>query len=689
MPSPAQSIEDLRKQIEYHNRLYYAEAKPKISDRHFDQLLEQLRTLEQANPELTTADSPTQRVGGQPLSGFRTVRHTQPMYSIDNTYDQQELLGWHQRVIKGLVEAEDLSGGNAPPIQFQMEPKIDGVAVNLRYEDGQLVLAVSRGDGHQGDDITQNIRTIRGIPLKLADDKRPPPTVLEVRGEVYMPDEEFARINHAREKNGDEPFANPRNATAGTLKQLNPSIVGKRRLKFIAHGRGLVSPHLCDCHSDFLAFLRSFGVPVSPLAKTAESINDAWQYIKQFGTQRENVGYGVDGVVIKVDRYDLQEQLGHTTKAPRWCIAYKYAAEQAITRLLAVDWQVGKTGKLTPRATMEPVFVAGTTVKHATLHNADEIERKNLRIGDTVVIEKAGEIIPQIIKVLKEHRTKRTIAITPPTSCPSCSEPVIQEEGEVAHRCMNPQCPDQIRERLIWFAARGQMDIDGLGEKMVHQLADAGVLDSYGDVYRLKNHREQILQLDRMGETKVANLLDAIEASKTRGLQRILAGLGIRHLGGRAAQIIAQHFGSIDKLIQATRQEIEEFEVDGNRSGIGTEIAQSLHRFLKSRAGIQIINELRAADLNLTDPQQHSQIPSDSPFTGKTIVITGTLKDYDRKDLTAKLQSMGANITSSVSRKTDFLITGESPGSKHDKATQIGIEIWSEERLKQVLVQLG
>ncbi len=689
MPSPAQSIEDLRKQIEYHNRLYYVEAKPKISDRHFDQLLEQLRTLEQTNPELTIPGSPTQRVGGQTLSGFRTVRHTQPMYSIDNTYDQQELLGWHQRVIRGLVEVKDLPSGNDPPIQFQIEPKIDGVAVNLRYEDGQLVLAVSRGDGRQGDDITQNIRTIRSIPLKLADDKRPPPTVLEVRGEVYMPDEEFTRINHARKKNGNEPFVNPRNATAGTLKQLNPSIVGKRRLKFIAHGRGLVTPYICDCHSHFLEILRSFGVPVSPLAKTAKSINDAWQYIEKFGTQRKNVGYGVDGVVIKVDQYDLQEQLGYTSKTPRWCIAYKYAAEQAITRLLAVDWQVGKTGKLTPRATMEPVFVAGTTVKHATLHNADEIERKNLRIGDTVVIEKAGEIIPQVIKVIKEQRPKRTIAIKPPTSCPSCSEPVIQEEGEVAHRCMNPQCPDQIHERLIWFAARGQMDIDGLGEKMVHQLADAGFLNSYGDIYRLKNHREKLLQLDRMGETKVANLLDAIEASKTRGLQRILGGLGIRHLGSRAAQIIAQYFGSIDKLTQATRQEIEEFEVDGNRSGIGTEIAKSLHGFLQSRAGIQIINELRAEDLNLTAPQQHSQTPSDSPFAGKTIVITGTLKDYDRKDLTAKLQSMGANITSSVSRKTDFLITGESPGSKYDKATQIGIEIWSEERLKQALVQLG
>ncbi len=676
MASEAQQIRKLQEQLERHNRLYYVEAKPVISDREYDRLLKQLQALEAKHPELVTADSPTQRVGGEPIDGFRTIAHARRMFSIDNTYDQTELNAWHGRVVRKLASE---TGVKTDKVAYVVEPKIDGVAVSLRYEGGRLALALSRGDGRKGDDITHNVRTIRAIPLKLHADKTTPPRVFEVRGEVYMPGDEFARLNKLRQEQGNEPFANPRNATAGTLKQLDPRNVANRRLLFWAHGRGEVEPDEFASHSQFLAAARRWGVPTNPLTSTCKSLEQVWDFIERFARKRPTLPYQIDGVVVKVDRYDLQEALGHTSKSPRWCIAYKYAAEQAVTKLLRVEWQVGKTGQLTPRATMEPVFVAGTTVQHATLHNANEIARKDIRIGDTVVIEKAGEIIPQVVKVVLDKRPGGARPIRPPTKCPSCGSPVERLEEEVAHRCVNPECPAQLRERLIWFAARGQMDIEGLGEKAVHQLADAGLLNSFGDIYRLKDRRHKLVQLERMGEKKVDNLLAGIEASKGRGLASVLAGLGVRHVGSRAAQILAEHFGAIDALLGASEQELASIDE------IGPITAASVYGFLHARAGRHVIDALRAAGVKMTAPRRAAAAATASAFAGKTIVLTGTLESFDRKALTKKLEAMGAKVTGSVSKKTDLVIAGESAGSKLDKATELGIERWDEAKLLKVL----
>ena len=670
MPDDSYRIQQLRAQIHRHNRLYYVDNKPQITDQQFDALLEELESLEEKHPDLITPDSPTQRVGGQPLDQFQTVRHARPMLSIDNTYDQQDLAAWFQRVQKGL--GEQVEDG----IALVLDPKIDGVAVNLRYERGKLVSAASRGDGKHGDDITQNVRTIRAIPLVL-DDAEHAPDVLEVRGEIFMPDQEFARLNELRQQEGQEPFANPRNAAAGTLKQLDPKNVAERRLQFCAHGRGEIQPEQFGKHSELLESLRRFAIPTNPHTKIVTTFDGVWQFVEDFETTRRDLGYGTDGVVVRVDRYDWQETLGYTSKSPRWCIAYKYAAEQAVTKILRVDWQVGKTGVLTPRATMEPVLLAGTTVQHATLHNADEIARKDIRVGDTVVIEKAGEIIPQVVEVQKEHRPSDSEPIDTPSVCPSCGSETVREEEEVAIRCVNPECPAQLRERLIWFAARGQMDIDGLGEKSVIQLTGAGLLNSFGDIYALKNKRDQLLSLDRMGEKKVDNLLAGVEDSKARGLTRVLAGLGIRHVGSRAADVLAQTFGNIDSLIDASVDQLAEV------GDIGPITAESVHTFLHLDAGKRVIDELKHAGVDLTETQRET--PTQSPFSGKTIVLTGSLEHYERSDLKDILEQRGAKVTASVSKKTDLVIAGEAAGSKLDKARDLNIEVWNEQQLLGVL----
>lgn len=676
MLTDTQQIKHLRQEIERHSCLYFVEANPVISDREFDALIQQLQELEAKYPDLITLDSPTQRVGGQPLARFRAVAHARPMFSIDNTYDRSELLAWHTRVAKGLEVDIDLS--EKPVVEYSIEPKIDGVAVSLRYEYGKLVLALSRGDGETGDDITHNIRTIRAIPLSLKI-KGKPLRVLEVRGEVYMPNDEFDRINLLRIKRGMEPFANPRNATAGTLKQLNPKTVAERRLMFYAHGRGEIEPDSFRTQIDLLTTIRQWGIPTNPLAKQCDNFNALWSLVEQFDADRIGLPYSIDGVVVKVNRVAYQETLGHTSKAPRWCIAYKYAAEQVRTRLIKIDWQVGKTGQLTPRATMEPVFLAGTTVCHASLHNADEIARKDVRIGDTVVIEKAGEIIPQIIEVVSAKRPRGAKRIKPPTKCPSCSAPVAQLEDEVAHRCINPECPAQLRERIIWYAARGQMDIESLGDKSVHQLADTHLLQSFGDIYQLKKHRSELVELNGMGKKKVDNLLAGIEDSKQRGLTRVLAGLGIRHVGSRTAQILAHQFGSLDELTNRSKEELAAI------NEIGPITAASVYGFLHSKAGQHVIAELRHAKVALASPRCAPRAAICSPFNGKTIVLTGLLEKFNRKTLITKLESLGAKVTASVSKNTDLIIVGESPGTKLDKANELGIETWDEEKLLSTL----
>ncbi len=680
----ASRIEALREQIRHHDRKYYVDAAPEISDREYDRLIEELKQLEENHPELVTADSPTRRVGGEPIEGFRTVAHARLMYSIDNTYNRDDLMAWHARVVKG-IEVDDDGA-----VSYVAEPKIDGVAVSLRYEDGRLELALTRGDGRRGDDITQNIRTIRAIPLLLdAEDAPTIPDVLEVRGEVYMPAAEFARINEQRRDAGEEQFANPRNATAGTLKQLDSRNVARRRLEFIAHGRGEISDEPFTCHSELLEALKVWGVPINPLTRTCRSIDEVWKLIEEFEAKRAELPYGVDGVVIKFDRYDWQEQLGYTSKFPRWCIAYKYAAEQAVTKLLKVDWQVGKTGKLTPRATMEPVFVAGTTVQHATLHNLGEIRRKDIRLGDTVIIEKAGEIIPQVVQVVTEKRNKGVKPIEPPTKCPECDGDVEVEEDatgkETARYCINPECPAQFRERLIHFAGRGQMDIDGMGEKVVIQLTEAGLVKSIGDIFALHEKRDQVLELERMGEKKADNLFAGIAAAKDRGLERVLASLGIHHVGATAARIIAQHYGSVDKLLAASQDDIENFEVNGQKSGIGPEIAASLHKFLHSDAGQHVIKELRDAGVKLDSTTDAKPDASSGALAGKTFVVTGTLERYSREEIQDLIRQHGGKATSSVSKNTDYLVAGENAGSKLDIAKSLGVSVLDEDDFEAMI----
>ncbi len=735
---PKQEIELLRDEIRGHDRRYYVDAAPTISDREYDQKLDQLKQLEAAHPELLTADSPTQRVGGEPLAGFRTVPHARPMLSIDNTYDIENLSKWAQRCFEALdprlaeIELElvaidqretSIKGKRDKESQalrkrgkeqretlgvkrdeilaaaattgyridggYLAEPKIDGVAINLRYENGLLTLATTRGDGAHGDDVTQNIRTIRSIPLRLAaTDALAAPDVLEVRGEIFLPNAEFRRINEAFLAAGEEPFANPRNATAGTLKQLDSTAVAERRLQFLAHGQGEVRGASFETHAQFLQALATWGVPASPLAKLYQSIREVWELIEQFDSLRETLSYEVDGIVVKLDRFDQREQLGTTSRFPRWCIAYKYPAEQVVTKLLQVDWQVGKTGKLTPRATMEPVLVAGTTVQHATLHNYGEILRKDIRVGDTVIIEKAGEIIPQVVRVDLDKRPANLPPIEPPEKCPDCAGEVECEQDdtgkETARHCMNPECPAQLRERLIHFAARGQMDIDGMGEKIVLQLADAGLLNSFGDIFTLHNNREPLLELDRMGEKKADNLLAGIEAAKTRGLDRVLCGLGIRHIGSTVSRILAKHYKSIEALQAASQEDIQTFRVHDQESGIGPEIAASIHHFLHSEAGKHVIAELQTAGVSLAVSQP---IESNTPqiFAGKTFVVTGKLEKITREEIHALVEQHGGKTSSSVSKNTDYLVAGEKAGSKLAKAEQLSVTVLSETEWKELL----
>ena len=690
-----QRIESLREQLDRHNRLYYVEASPEVSDQQYDQLLKELEALEADHPDLITPDSPTQRVGGEPIEGFETVEHAAPMMSIDNTYDEDELRRWAQRVGKGLTGEGDQLFGDA--VQFVCMSKIDGVAVSLRYEKGQFTQALTRGDGRRGDDITANVKTIRAVPLTLkGSNKHPVPDSIDIRGEVFMTFATFDRINTERDEQGLPLFANPRNFTAGTLKQLDPKVTASRSLHFYAHSLGIIQKKVSGTFSsdnkkvpdtffksfsDYLQTLRAWGVPVTEGTKRVDDVDAVWQYIEDYDKVRRDSKYPIDGVVVTVDRFDQQNTLGQTSKAPRWRIAYKYAPDQATTVLEKVDWQVGKTGKLTPRATMRPVLLAGTTVSHATLHNLDEIRRKDIRVGDTVVIEKAGEIIPQVVEVKTDQRPKNAKQIDVPEKCPSCDGPIVQEEGEVAHRCINPECPAQFREKLIWFAARGQMDIDGLGEKLVDALIEHDLVHHFAEIFTLK--AEQLADLPRMGEKSAANVVEAIDKSKQRGMARALGSLGIRHIGTATARTLAMHFENIDTLTAAEEEALTEVP------DVGPIVAASLHTYLHSQVGKDTLTALRNAGVDLTsrEYQQRAEAPppEDSPFAGKTIVLTGTLENFTRPELTEQLQALGAKVTGSVSKKTDLVIAGEEAGSKLDKAQKLGVEVWDEEQLMKNL----
>lgn len=696
-------IEALRDELRRADRSYYVVNKPFLTDREYDEKLRELAELEAEHPELTDPTSPTQRVGGEPVAKFATVKHRIPMLSIDNTYSDEEVKAWVKRVRKTIVEMS----GKGGDLRFACDPKIDGVAISLRYENGVLTQALTRGNGVEGDDITNNIKRIRAVPLRL-DHKSPESLeVVEIRGEAYIPTTEFIRINREREANDEDPFMNPRNACAGTLKSLDPKWVGERRLGFVAHGRGELKGSLASIenHTELMEALKSRGVPISrPQIATDE--DSIIEILRTFHEKSTDLPFAVDGMVIRVDEFELQARLGSTSRAPRWCIAFKYPAERKQTRLLRVEHHVGKTGKITPRAIMVPVLVAGTTVQHASLHNYGQIRKRDIRIGDTVVIEKAGEIIPQVIEPVLDKRPKDTKKIQPPDYCPRCHGPVEiehdSEGSETTRRCINPECPAQMREKLIWFVGRRQMDIDGLGEQTIDQIREQAdiPLDHFADIFKLKEHRDELLKLDRMGEKKVENILTAIEEAKGRGMARVLAGLGIRHIGETTAKMLARLYPSIDVLLDAEEPTLRPKTLskdDASRLGypadpkdrpttnLGTDTAPVVYEYLHSKHAQRTFRDLAHVGVDLTSHDYREQLgdveePA-SPFTGKTIVLTGSLESYERKQLSDILESLGARVTSSVSRKTDLVIAGANAGSKLQKATDFEINIWDEAEL--------
>jgi DNA ligase (NAD+) len=657
----AQRVAALRAEIRRHDRLYYVDAAPQISDRAYDALLRELQELEQQHPALITADSPTQRVGGQPLDHFPSVRHARPMLSIDNTYSADELREFDRRVQSAL---------GTPPA-YIVDPKIDGVAVSLRYEGGALVLGATRGDGVTGDDITANLKTIRSIPLQL--DGEDWPATLEVRGEVFWPRAAFDATNQRRIAAGDEPFKNPRNGTAGTLKQLDPRVVAERGLAFLCHGFGAIDPPLADVatHHALLERVRGWGIPTSPLTQGCADIDAVIALVERWDAQRSALDYATDGLVVKIDSLAQREELGTTSKAPRWCIAYKFAAEQAFSRVHSVDLQVGKLGTITPVANLEPVELAGTTVRRASLHNFDQVRRLDLHVGDLVTVEKAGEIIPQVVAVDAAQRPPGATPITPPTRCPECDGEVMQDEGGVYLRCINPACPAQRVERLKFFCGRGQMDIDGAGAKLVEQLVETGLAHTYVDLYRLDARRDALIALDRMGAKSVDNLLAGIAASKQRPLARVLAALNIRHVGGNTAELLADHFGDIDALAAADAAALQAVD------GIGPEVATALRNWLDSATGQGTIRDLKEVGVNLTQPRTRTA-PDRQPLAGKTLVVTGTLPNYSRTEIEQRIKDLGGKAASSVSKKTDYVLAGDAAGSKLEKARKLGVQVLTE-----------
>ncbi len=710
---PAQRVTHLRKQIEQANRAYYDDASPNMSDREYDDLLAALALLEEEHPELADPLSPTQRVGSKPIDGFTQRAHTVPMLSIDNTYNADEVSAWVERVRKSIND-----GGLFGSLDLVCDAKIDGVAMSMTYIDGRLAHAITRGDGTTGDDVTHAIKTIRSLPMTL----ERVPDIFEVRGEVFLPNSEFERINAEREARDEEPFMNPRNACAGTIKQLDPRAIATRRIEFQAHGRGQISdPAFATTHSALLDRLQSMGMPCNPVLASCSNAKEVVAAIEAFAATRHNLDHQTDGMVVRVNQFDQQDQLGSTTKSPRWVIAYKYPAERKSTILTEVVHQVGKTGKITPRATMEPVHLAGTIVRHATLHNYGIVRQKDVWIGDTIEVEKAGDIIPYVVGVIVSKRPGTAIRVEAPASCPACDGPVEIDPPaadsalggdpllETSRRCLNPECPAQVREKLIWFAARGQMDIDGLGEQTIDQIrSETNIpLRHFADIFALHDHRDQLLSLDRMGEKKLDNLLNGIEAAKGRGMARLLGGLGIRHVGTSTARALARVFPDVDALLDAQVWQLmpkavnrmskpKRLAIVGHanevspeyETGLGEDTSLSVHTYLHSASAQSMFASLRAAGVNMqsieyVDPASATVL--DSPFAGKTIVLTGTLEHFERTPLKERLESLGAKVSGSVSGNTDLVIAGEKAGSKRTKAESLGIEIWEESQLLEAL----
>ncbi len=660
MTTTATDAESLRNEIRRHDHVYYVEARPVISDRKYDALMARLREIEEELCDIPV-DSPTQRVGGQPLDGFETVKHARPMLSVDNTYDADKLRAFDSRVRKALGDQ---------PFEYVVDPKIDGVAVSLRYENGVLVQALTRGDGEKGDDITLNIRTIRSVPLRLVGEGVP--ETLEIRGEVAWPTADFAEYNEKREADRGQAFANPRNATAGTLKQLDPAKVTDRGLIFVAHSLG-DADGLGDTHREVFSKLAGWGIPVCHHAENCAGIEEVVSHIDEWAARRHGLAYETDGLVIKVNSLSQRDKIGTGSRHPKWCIAYKFAAEQVKSVLVSVDYQVGKLGNITPRANIKPRDLAGTTVRHATLHNWDQIDRLGVMTGDTVIVEKAGEIIPQVVGVVLELRPTDAKPIPRPTTCPECGGDVAQNDGEVAIKCISPTCKAQLKERLINFCGRDQMDIKGAGRKLIEMLVDRGFLGDFADLYLLKDKRDELAALPGLGSRSVEKLLAGIESSKMQPLSRLLPALGIRFVGRTAGTLLAGEFGAMDRIERACHR-------DGGSGvdGVGEAMFGSLRQFFGSDAGSTVIERLRIAGVNMTEPKKDAPPSGSALLAGKTIVVTGTLETMRRKDAEALVMELGGNLSSSVTRNTSFVVAGEKAGSKLTKAQGLGVEVIDE-----------
>uniref|UniRef100_UPI0035E3ECFC NAD-dependent DNA ligase LigA n=1 Tax=Anaerospora hongkongensis TaxID=244830 RepID=UPI0035E3ECFC len=656
-------MEELRRLLHYHSHRYYVLDAPEIADAEFDRLYQRLVKLEQAYPDLITADSPTQRVGGTPAEGFERVAHSVPMLSLANAFSAEDLLAFDTRVKSGL---------DGEPLEYVVELKIDGLAINLVYEAGRLLRAATRGDGTEGEDVTTNVRTIKAVPLVLNGQV---PPVMEVRGEAYMPRPAFDRLNEERLQAGEALLANPRNAAAGSLRQLDPKVTAARTLDIFVYGMGAREELTVGTHEQTLRFLQELGFKVNPHFKVFKTIEEVIDHCESWAEKRVDLPYDIDGLVIKVNSLAGQRRLGSTAKDPRWAIAFKFPAEQATTIVEDIVVRVGRTGVLTPTAVLRPVRLAGSTVSRATLHNEDYIREKDIKIGDTVIIHKAGEIIPEVISVVFSRRTGEEQSFTIPEICPECGSLVLRIPGESAHKCINSACPAQLREGIIHFVSRDAMNIDGLGQAVVTSLVDAGLIADAADLYTLT--AEQVVKLERMGPKSAQNLINAIAVSKQAGLSRLLFGLGIRFVGAKAAATLARHFGDIDLLRQAAEEDLTALDE------IGPRIAESVVEYFARPETEQLLTKLAAAGVKLTEEKRRTT--EGLPLSGKTFVLTGTLPTLTRSDAAALIESKGGKVASSVSKKTDYVVAGEEAGSKLDKAQQLGITVLNEQELQHLL----
>jgi len=656
-------VEKLREEIEYHNHLYYVLDQPEISDAQYDRLMRELEKLEEQYPELHSHNSPTQRVGAPPLESFEIVRHTLPMLSLANAFNETEARDFDKRVKKFLGSSEDIT--------YVAEPKLDGLAVELVYERGQFIVGSTRGDGVNGENITQNLRTIKTIPLQLIRKEIPAPERLEVRGEVIIQLKKFKELNRKREETGEPPFANPRNAAAGSVRQLDSKITAERPLEIYCYGLGEVTGRTFKTHSEILQTFPKWGLRTNPHIQRCQNIDEVLKYYHKMNEKRETLPYEIDGIVIKVDSLDLQERLGEIARSPRWALAFKFQPKQETTKILDIIVQVGRTGALTPVAVMEPVKVGGVEVSRATLHNQDEIDKKDVRVGDTVIIQRAGDVIPEVVQVITSKRKGMEKKFRMPSKCPVCGAEVIKEEA--IHRCIGLDCPAQLKGRIKHFASKRAMDIEGLGVKLTDQLVEKGLIKDVADIYYI--NKEKLIALERMAEKSAQNIIGAIEKSKTKPLSKFLYALGIRHVGETTAEDLARQFPRLDDLFRLSEEDLMEVE------GVGPEVAASVHQFFRDKKNKESIELLKKAGVKVIEPK----IKEKGKLAGKTFLFTGALKTFGRDEARDLVESLGGITASSVSKKVDFVIVGEDPGSKFDKAKELGIKILTEEEFKKLI----